>query len=267
MLNTLAPPAAHRAPSGGSPVRAWQGPDATGHHRQPSPRHEPQRTMQALMRGLGALIVLGICGLTGFFIVADERRGHDDATTATRPPEDNLSIRARAFDPRPLTLDEVFPTGEIRLAPGTSPYRVGVLHIDSDCRIATTGQVGTVLDAYGCNQVVRADVTAPYGGYQVTAGLFNLADAAGADRAGDEIQRLVEAGGGTFAAMAAGDFGSPPPVQVGWRGNGHYLVYCVIARPDGQLVRDDDPYAERIIRDLVESYLGDQVIGQRALRP
>jgi hypothetical protein len=29
-----------------------------------------------LISGLGAMIVISICGLSGFFVVADERRGH-----------------------------------------------------------------------------------------------------------------------------------------------------------------------------------------------
>ena len=223
------------------------------------------------MSGLAALIVLGICGLSGFFIVADERRGRDDAVASTRAPEDNQLIRAQESDPRPLSLDEVFPGDEIRLVPGASPYRVGVIHIDADCQIATTGRLGAVLDTYGCSQVVRAEITAPYGGYQVTAGIFNLVDAAGTDRADEEVRRLVETGGGTFAAMAAGGPGTDPRAQplaqVGWHARGHYLVYCVIARPDGQMVRDDDPYADRVTSDLVESYLGDQIVGRRALRP
>jgi hypothetical protein len=225
--------------------------------------------MQALMSGLGALIVLSICGLSGFFIIAEERRGDGDAVAATRSPEDIQRIRARATDPRPLTLNEVFPGGEIRPAPGASPYQVGTVHIDSDCQIATTGQVGAVLDAYGCSQVVRADITAPYGGYQVTAGLFNLVDAPGADRAGAEIRGLVESGGGTFAVMSAGGPGTDPLAQplaqVSWHELGHFLVYCVIARPDGTVVHDGDQDAERITTDLVQSYLGDQIIGHRAL--
>jgi hypothetical protein len=223
------------------------------------------------MSGLGALIVLGVCGLSGFFIVADERRGDGDAAAATRSPEDTQRIRARATDPRALSLAEVFPAGEIRLVPGTSPYRVGMVHIDSDCGIATTGQLGAVLDAYGCSQVVRAEVTAPYGGYRVTAGIFNLVDAPAADRAGTETRQLVESGDGTFAVMAAGGPGTDPlaqpPAQVAWHERGHYLVYCVIARPGGEVVRDDDPYAARITTDLVQAYLGDQIVGRRALAP
>ena len=103
-------------------------------------------------------------------------------------------------------------------------------------------------------------MTAPYGGYQVTAGIFNLADEAGAAQVGGQVGALVETGGGSFAAMAAGSgparIRRPRPVQVGWHDRGHYLVYCVITRPDGQPVAADDPYAAAITTDLLEHLPG-----------
>jgi hypothetical protein len=62
--------------------------------------------------------------------------------------------------------------------------------------------------------------------------------------------------------MSAGAPGS----QVGWRAHGHYLLFCVIARPDGGQVTADDPYARRITEELVDTYLGDRVLGRRASR-
>jgi hypothetical protein len=219
------------------------------------------------MRGLAAVILLAICGLTGFFIVADERRSHDVRTTGAVPgtaPTGN----SRDVDPIPLRLEEVFPGTEIRLVSGAAPYRVGMTHIDTDCDIAATGKLGAVLEDHSCSQVVRASLTAPYGGYLVTAGIFNLADGTAAAQVGERVRRLVEAGDGTFAAMSSGGPGTDPlrqPLaQVGWHERGHYLTYCVIVRPDGEVVRDDDQYAERITVDLVESYLGDQILGKRA---
>ena len=275
------PRAAHRAAlEGGLTLLVKQdfGPDpaATGLHRQPPPQRraprEPQRTLQMLTSGLGALIVLGVCGLSGFFVVADERRGRGaEAGAAVRGPGGSQRISTRAVDARPLTLDEVFPQGEVRLVSGTAAYAVGMTHIDTDCPIAATGELRGVLDDHACSQVVRASMTAPYGGYRVTAGIFNLADEVGAAQVGEEVGQLVENGGGTFAAMASGGPGTDPSAQpfsqAGWRGRGHYLVYCVISRPDGRVVRDDDRYARRIVVDLVESYLGEQIIGKRTLGP
>jgi len=216
--------------------------------------------MQLLLSGLGAVIMSAICGLSGYFVVADERRDH--GATATGPP-----LGDRLTDVAPLTLEEVFPAAKIRLAAGAAPYSIGMTHIDSDCGIAVTGRLGAVLANHACSQVVRAEMTAPYGGYRVTAGIFNLADEAGATQAGEQARDVVESGDGTFSAMGSGGPGmdplSRPPAQVSWHEHGHYLVYCVIARPDGRIVRDDDRFARRITVDLIQSYLGERVVGRR----
>jgi hypothetical protein len=217
-----------------------------------------------LTSGLAALIVFAICGLSGFFVVADERRGHAEAAERTPAPD---LIKSRSVDPQPLTLQEVFPDPQIRLVPDAASYSVGMTHIDTDCDIAATGRLGDVLSEHACSQVVRASITAPYGGYRVTAGVFNLAEAADAALIGEQARHLVETGGGTFAAMASHGPGTDPLVQplaqVGWREHGHYLVYCVISRPDGLVVSDEDSFARRITADLVESYLVEEILGRR----
>jgi hypothetical protein len=277
MIHGSLPRAAHRAaPEGGLALLVKQS-RATesspgGQHRQPAAQRrtprEPQRTMQLLMSGLGAMIMLAICGLSGFFVIAEERRGHAEAAGRTTP--DIGKISTRAADGTPLSLDEVFPSREIRLIEGAAPYAIGMRHIDTDCNIAATGELGRLLERHGCSQVIRASMVAPYGGYQVTAGVFNLVDQAAAAQAGEQARQLVEGGYGTFAAMAADGPGTDPqdqPVaQVNWHEVGHYLVYCVIARPDGQIVRDDDEYAQRITLDLIESYLNGQILKQRESR-
>lgn len=221
------------------------------------------------MSGIAAVIMAGICGLSSFFVIADERRGigaPDDPRAAVT----DRVIASRQTDGRPLSIGEVFPDQQIRLVSGATPYRVRMTHIDTDCDIATTGGTGDVLHSYGCNQVVRAALTAPYGDYQVTAGVFNLQDETGAARTSERVRELVETGAGSFAAMAAGaapgtDPRAQPLAQVSWQERGHYLLYCVIARPDRRLVTDDDQYARRITADLLESYLGDEIIGARTL--
>jgi hypothetical protein len=224
--------------------------------------------MHLVMSGLGVLILAAICGLSGFFVIAELRRGHRAEAIAKAPPV-VPDVSSRLLDPKPLSLEEVFPNPEIRLVVGAAPYTVDMTHIDTDCAIATTGRTAELLDDRSCSQVVRASITAPYGGYHVTAGVFNLADAAGAAEAGQRLGDLLESGRGSFAAMADGGPGSDPLTQplsqVGWREQGHFLIYCVISRPDGQVVRNNDPYAPQITTDLVESYLGSQILGARSL--
>ena len=246
-----------------------------GLHRHPparSPRRrsatraaDAHRTMQLIMSGLGAVIMLGICGLGGFFIVADERRGQSAPATGAPSAAVPYGILNRQVDPQPLSLTEVFPTGEVRLRSGDAPYRTPLTNVDAKCDIATIGAIGPMLVGHGCSQVVRAAMVAPYGGYEVTAGIFNLADADGAAQVGGQIRRLVETGDGTFAPLGgpAGVDPMGPQTQVGWHERGHYLVYCVISRPDGAAMAVDDQYAARITADLLDSYLSSQVVGAR----
>jgi hypothetical protein len=283
MLHGTPTRAAHREAADGGLALLARTIGTTGHHRHapatPPPRtrarlrrrapREPERAAQFLTTGLAALIVLALTGLIGFFIVAEERRGSPAGASATPQPTDELG--SRAADPAPLTLQEVFPDpAEVRPA-GKPAYRITMTHIDNVCRTATTGTLGAVLEDRGCTQVVRASMAAPYGGYEVTAGLFNLADAAGAAAVEDRVRKLVETGDGSFAAMAVGELGTdpatPPTSLVGWHNRGHYLLYCVITRPDGRMVPNDDPTAARITTDLVDDYLNSTVLGRRRSSP
>jgi hypothetical protein len=273
--------AAHRATADGGLAVLVKPVGTAGQHRPPSSkprtgtrahtrrraRREPQRAVQFLTKGLAALIVLGVTGMIGFLIFADERRGRSAEASTT--PDSSEALGSRAADPAPLTLEEVFPdAAEVRPAGVPAPYLITMTHIDSECRIATTGVLGRMLEDHGCSQVVRAGLTSPYPDYEVTAGLFNLTDATGAAEVDSAVRGLVETGDGSFAAMAAGVPGADPTApatsQVGWHARGHYLLYCVITRPDGQVVSGDDPYAARITADLVDGYLGDSVLAKRS---
>ncbi|GAA2620471.1 hypothetical protein [Paractinoplanes durhamensis] len=229
--------------------------------RRRSPRG-PERTAQFLVRGLAALILIGLVAMSAFFVFGGERR--HDAAAATDPRAGQLA--SRTVDNAPLTVEEVFPDSREVRPPAARPYRITLTHTDADCRTATTGQLGALLTVHGCSQVVRAGMTAPFDGYEVTAGLFNLADEAGAGVVDDRLRELVETGDGGFATLPAARTvpDTLPTSQVGWRTSGHYLLYCVINRSDGKLVSSDDPVAERITRDLVDSYLVSTVLGRRA---
>jgi hypothetical protein len=230
------------------------------------PLREPQQALQVLLTGMAALIITSILVLVGFFVIAEERRGQVSGSSAAPPMLSPAAIRSRTADPEPLTREEVFPSAEIRLVAGAAPYRVTVTHLDPDCARAATGELATLLTERGCNQIVRATMTAPYGDYRVTAGIFNLADDTGAAEAADRAGPLLEAGRGGFATIGAlGSFTPATPLaQAGWRARGHFLLYCLISRPDGGLVDDDDPYADRITADLIEQYLTDDVIARRS---
>ncbi|WP_433300663.1 hypothetical protein ACQP2F_03870 [Actinoplanes sp. CA-030573] len=270
MLYGTPPRREHRAAPDGGLALFVRGFAPTGQHRSASRRRayrEPQRTAQILVRGLAGVIMLGLIGTVAFFVVAGER-SDAPARVETNAFEAG-PLASRGADPEPLSVEEVFPDRSAVRPPAAAPYRITITHLDTDCRTATTGELGSLLAAHGCGQVVRAGMVAPYGGYQVTAGLFNLADAAGAADVEDRLRNLVETGDGGFATLPAArtDPDAPPANQVGWRARGHYLLYCVITRPDGALVSSDDPIAERITGDLVDTYLGTTVLARRETAP
>jgi hypothetical protein len=236
--------AAHRATAGGGLALFVRGLSGTGQHRSPLQRREPQRTAQLVAQGLAAAIVLGLVTLIGSFLIADAQRALGTAAPA-----------AAAADDAPLTMRDVFPDRRVAGA-----YRITTTHLDSDCGTAATGALDGLLADHGCTQVVRAAMTAPYGDYEVTAGVFDLADAAGAAEVDARLRHLVETADGNFAPLPAG---GPDTLQVGWRTHGHHLLYCVITRSDGRLVTGGDPYAGRITADLVDGYLAD-ALGRRS---
>jgi hypothetical protein len=269
------PRANHRAiDDGGFAVLIRNHPDGRHRHipppgepRRPRPPRleiEPERAAHWLTRGLATLIMLGIAGMIGFVALADSRRGGPAETVTIPAAADPLA--SRAGDATPLSASEVFPD-EKQVSVSGSPYPVSLINSDADCRTATTGTLGGLLGGLGCSQVVRAGMTTPAGDYAMTAGVFNLADAAGAASVSRALRQLVETDDGGFASMVVASPGAdpatPPGGQVGWRTRGHYLLYCVLTRTDGQPVANDDRTAVKITSDLLDGYLSESVLGHR----
>jgi hypothetical protein len=253
-----------------------------GKHAHTGPRHarpssisellaRPQkRTWQAFTTGLGIFTMLAVCGLSSFFIVADERQGRDaQASGAAPPPVPVLrDISSREADPAPLTPAEVFPGKEVVVDPARPAYPVLKTAADRRCAAAASGEIGVLLTDLGCDQVVRGTLRAPAGGYLVTAGIFNLDDVEGANWAREKIKSMVDGGRGRFQGMVAGRGTEAIAVSwahVGWHVRGHYLVYCVTARADGRPIPPDDAQAGQILTDMLELYLRGTVLEKRAV--
>ncbi|MDQ7903362.1 hypothetical protein RB614_02365 [Phytohabitans sp. ZYX-F-186] len=252
-----------------------------GRHAHTGPRHarpsgisellaRPQkRTWQAFTTGLGIFAMLGVCGLSSFFIVADERQGRD-AQASGAPPQVSVlrDISSREVDPEPLTPAEVFPGPEVVVDPARPAYRVLATRADRRCATAASGDIGVLLTDLGCAQVVRGTLRAPAGGYLVTAGIFNLDDVAGADWAREKIKSMVDGEHGRFQGLRAGK-GTEAIVlssaRVGWHVRGHFLVYCVTARADGRPIPPGDAGAGQILTDMLELYLRGTVLEKRAV--
>lgn len=252
-----------------------------GRHAHTGPRHarpgtisellaRPQkRTWQAFTTGLGVFAMLAVCGLSSFFIVADERQGRDAQASGAAPPVTVFrDISSREADPAPLTPAEVFPGGEVVVDPARPAYRVLKTRADRRCGAAASGEIGELLTDLGCDQVVRGTLRAPAGGYLLTAGIFNLADVDGANWARQKIKPMVDGGRGRFQGMVAGrgtEAIALSSARVGWHVRGHYLVYCVAARADGRQIGTGDTQAEQILTDMLELYLRGTVLEKRAV--
>lgn len=220
--------------------------------------------------GLTGLVLLAVCGLSGYFIVADERQGRAARAVGAAPTALPRDISSREVDPTPLTAREVFPGDEIVINPDETPYRVLRTQENKDCGKAVAGEIGKLLKDVGCSQVVRGTLRAPNKSYLVTAGVFNLEDRTGAEWAHEKIRPLVNTEKGRFQGMVAGketEAIALSSAQVGWHVRGHYLVYCVIARADGKAVAADDPYAQQILYDMIELHLRGTVLEKRATVP
>lgn len=215
--------------------------------------------------------LLSVCGLSSFFIVADERQGRDAIASGAAPPTAvPRDIGSRDVDPEPLSVAEVFPGNELAVDPAQPAYRILRTAASRDCRGAATGRVARLLRELGCSQVVRGTLRSSDGTYLATAGVFNLSDAEGAEWGREKIKPMVEAEQGRFQGLLAGrgtEAIALSSAQVGWDVRGHYLVYCVIARADRKPIADGDPRVGQILTDLLEAHLRGTVLERRATTP
>jgi hypothetical protein len=218
------------------------------------------------------LAVLITCGAFSYQLVQDEFAGRDAQAGSGEPsatvPRD---ISSQAVDPEPLTVEEVFPDDEIIINPEEPPYQVLGTEASEDCSVAAADQLESLLRELGCSGVVRATIRSPSEDYLITGGVLNLADQDGAERAYEDIKPLIEDGTGRFLGLLAGE-GTEPIVLsetvLFWDFRGHYLMYAVVARADGEeFSAADNRYADLVSWDIVEVHLRGGVLEARASQP
>ncbi|MFG2038201.1 hypothetical protein [Dactylosporangium sp. NPDC048998] len=250
-----------RGRPGGPPARAVAGPAGT------APR--PHRWV-ALLSVVAVLVVLGACGMGTWFILKDEKNGPDSAKSSTTSGPKKRDISSREVDPKPLTEAEVFPSNNIVAAPDEQPYVIMATKASNDCKVAATEELATLLANAGCSEVVRATMKSPNEEYLVTAGIFNLSNEKVAAQTFDSIKPIVDGQKGRFAGMSVGvgtgtDALVRAPTQLGWNYKGHFITYCVIARVNGNNFAQGDQYPNQITFDIVETYLDNGIIENRAI--
>ncbi|RBQ20388.1 hypothetical protein DP939_11410 [Spongiactinospora rosea] len=136
-----------------------------------------------------------VAGLLAWFLVDDPPRAavvRGDRTSAVYAP-----IAARTQDPAPLTVAEVFAAGQVRS--GKVVLNRGETGSPGECAEAVWGDTVTGAVA-GCTQALRAGYRTPDGRVAGQFVIFNLADAAAADRLVDALAGRT----GGFARLAPG---------------------------------------------------------------
>ncbi|MBB5870500.1 hypothetical protein F4553_003879 [Allocatelliglobosispora scoriae] len=226
------------------------------------------RLLKLILTGLIGTVLLVLCGSGVWGILQDERKGSSAAAAPTAPPTElPVDISSREVDEKPLTVAEVFPTKEIVIDKASPPYRLIATQANADCRVAADGQLKGMLVTAGCSQVVRATLKSPTNDYLVTGGIFNMETADSASEAYAQVKTVVDGGKGRFKGYVSSAVTKPlalSSTHLGWDYQGHFLVYCVIARVDGKEFAEGDPFAKQILYDMIEVHLLGSVVKNRA---
>jgi hypothetical protein len=225
-------------------------------------RHLPNhKSWMVALSVIAVAVVLGTCGLGSYLLFKDDKQlTAQPEATPTVPTRD---ISSRDKDKAMMTPADVFPKAEITADPSVPPYKeVGDAQENVDCRAGAFGELGKLLIAKGCNQIIRATFSSTDSHYFVTAGIFNLRDSASANQVVEQVKTMDPSTGrftGYITTTPTKVLGRSA-TQVGWEAEGHFLIYCVIARADGKDLAKDDPMIKVIVYDMVEKYLRDTVI-------
>lgn len=221
-----------------------------------------------VIAGVTTLAMVAVCAVFSWQVVMDELSGNAQAgapETTGPPPRD---ITTREADPEPLTEEEVFPAEEIVINADEPPYALLGTGESEDCTVAAADELAGLIADLDCSQVIRGTLRSPDEDFLVTTGVLNLASEDAAARVYEEIDPLIEDQTGRFVGMLAGPDTEPIMIsetRLGWDFRGHYLLYAVVARADGETFSaDDDQYAELIIWDMVEVHLRTGVVAERA---
>jgi hypothetical protein len=148
------------------------------------------------------------------------------------------SLNTASQDSKPLTLEEVFADSEAKSYKDTSDNTVfnvqGTGRIDTNCAGTVSGSLQTVLQGYGCTQVVRAAYVSADNRWVGQMAIFNLKDVTSANAFLDDLD--PKSGKGFFlpvtGASPVDKFGSSTTgAQSG--AYGHFVVVGWAGRVDG----------------------------------
>lgn len=229
---------------------------------------------------VSGLAVVAACGAGAFIVLSEDEaasapQGEPTADdTRSQSLEDDISgapgvvdpIEERATDPEPVSAVELFDSGSFTPAGASGAYEVLTTDELADCSEAGLDELAELLADSGCTQTVRATLASPDGEYAATAGVLNLEDAAGAERLRDAVEAGVDGGFAVLRSDGAGAELGRAATMVGYNAYGHYLMYVVIGRTDGEDLEDADEAVLTVVNDIVDVWLVDRLLPRREVR-
>jgi hypothetical protein len=212
---------------------------------------------------IAVVVVLGMCGLGTYMVVHDDNSVVAANQASAGPTAVQRDIGSRAGDDALMTATDVFPNHQIVAEPNVAPYKqIGDVQVETNCRLGATGTIATMLVAEGCNQMVRGTFSTPDGSHFVTAGVFNLLDDKATKAAEDALVKGVDAANrftGYITTTPTQVIGRAP-TNLAYLSDGHFLLYVVIVRTDGNESKANDPAIQVIVYDVLEHYLRDTMM-------
>ncbi len=190
----------------------------------------------------------------------------EPAEGASKAPEVVDPIERRATDPEPISVAELFGSESFTPAGAAGPYEVLMTEALDDCADAGLDELAELLADSGCTQTVRATLAGPDGEHAATAGVLNLEDADEAERLREAIEGGLEGGFAVLRSEGAGSELGRAPTMVGYNTYGHYLMYVVIGRADGEPLADADEAVMAVVNDIVDVWLVDRLLPRRTVQ-
>lgn len=147
-------------------------------------------------------------------------------------------LNTASGDSKPMTLDEVFSDAEAKSYKDGTDNTVfnlqGTGRLDGDCGSTVTGELKTVLQTYGCTQVIRAPYVSADQHWVGQLAIFNLRDVGSANSFLGDLD--PKSGKGFFVPVSGSSpvdkFGSAPTgAESG--AYGHFVVVGWAGRVDG----------------------------------
>ncbi|MCH7233075.1 hypothetical protein L0U85_19770 [Glycomyces sp. L485] len=240
--------------------------------------HRRTRWWLIALAVVSGVAVVAACGAGAFIVLregetapaaqpqttpGDHRQEQSDEDAASDAPDVVDPIERRGTDAAPISVGELFGSAAFTPAGAAGQYEVLETEELADCADAGLDELAELLADADCAQTVRATLVNPDGEYAATAGVLNLADAAESEDLRKAIEDGLEGGFSALRTDGAGAELGRAATMVGYNTYGHFLMYVVIGRTDGEPLEDADEAVISVVNDIVDVWLVDQLKPRR----